>query len=58
MSAVFSFIVARLAEPSTWAGIAIVAQGVGNAVTTKDWGSIAQSVAGAIAILAPEKSVK
>jgi len=55
MNPFFTYLTQRLAEPSTWAGIAIVAQGAAHGVATHDWLSIIQAVGGAIAIVAPER---
>jgi hypothetical protein len=55
MTALAAWIGARLAEPSTWAGLALIVNSVGSAVSTHDWTAIAQGVGGAIAVIAPEK---
>lgn len=55
MSSVLNWIVARLKEPSTWAGIGAVAAAVGASVSSNSslW---AAAAAGLIAALTPEKS--
>jgi len=55
MNPLFGFFLARLSEPSTWAGIGILAHGIGPAIATQDYVSIIQSVGGLIAIFAPEQ---
>ncbi len=47
---------ARLSEPSTWAGIAVLVPGLERAVSTHDYGSIIQVVGGLLAAVIPEKS--
>lgn len=51
-------LLARLREPSTWAGIASLIACAAQAVATKDPASIGAVVAGAIAIVTPEKGTK
>lgn len=48
------FILARLAEPSTWAGLAVHAATVQAAVATHDPVAIAAAVAGVVAAVLPE----
>jgi len=50
-----NFFLQRLREPSTWAGIAAVMATGAQAWATKDPGAICATVAGAVAVLAPEK---
>ena len=57
MNAVLAWAGARLLEPSTWAGIAVLASSIAPAVASHDWTSILQAAAGAIAVAAPEKHV-
>lgn len=45
----------RLSEPSTWAGVALLLAQAAQAVATKDPQAIAAVVAGAAAVLLPEK---
>lgn len=45
----------RLREPSTWAGIAAIVGAAASAWATKDPQAIAATVAGALAVLLPEK---
>ena len=49
------FLVARLSEASTWAGIAAVAVNATAAYATKDPQAIAATFAGLVAVLVPEK---
>lgn len=53
-----AWLLARLVEPSTWAGVAVLVPGLTNAITTRDYGSIIQTIGGAIAIIAPEGAAK
>ena len=53
-----TWVLARLAEPSTWAGLGLIVTGVGNAVATKDWSSVLQALGGAIAVALPEAAAK
>jgi hypothetical protein len=53
-----NFILARLAEPSTWAGIAAVIGTAAQAVATKDPAAIGATVAGVVAMLSKEKGAK
>jgi hypothetical protein len=57
MSSIGPWFAARIAEPSTWAGLALLVQGIGQSIQTRDLGAFAQSVAGAIAVIMPENSV-
>jgi hypothetical protein len=51
MSAVIlTYIVSRLVEPSTWAGIGLVV----NAVVNKDWAHLPQAAMGVLATIIPE----
>lgn len=53
MSVVF-YIVARLKEPSTWAGFSAIALAVG--ISAPEWAAISQfgaAIAGGIAVLVP-----
>lgn len=56
MTPITMWIAARLTEPSTWAGIALLADGIGNAVTTKDWSSVIKVIGGALAAVIAEKN--
>jgi hypothetical protein len=49
-----AYFAARLAEPSTWAGIALLVQNVGTAAATHNWANIASAVGGALAAIVPE----
>ena len=46
---------ARLREPSSWAGIALLLAQVPAAWVSRDWQSIGAAVAGLLAVLVPEK---
>jgi hypothetical protein len=52
-------IVARLSEPSTWAGIGLIVNTLGPVLFPNQWGSIhaiiTTLIAGGIAVAAPEK---
>jgi len=48
----------RLSEPSTWAGLAVLAGSAANAWATKDPAAIASCLGAAAAIIAPEKQSK
>jgi hypothetical protein len=50
-----SFFLARLREPSSWAGFATIAASIASAVQHRDIGAIVSSVVGAAAVLLPEK---
>jgi hypothetical protein len=50
------FFLARLAEPSTWAGIAAIVGSASQAIATKDPAAIGATVAGLAAMLTPERS--
>jgi hypothetical protein len=50
------WLLARLAEPSTWAGLAVFASQVLPAVATHNPLAIAAAVGGALAAVTPEKS--
>jgi hypothetical protein len=50
-----SWFLARLAEPSTWAGLASIIASASQAAATKDPVAIGATVAGVVAILTPEK---
>ena len=47
---------ARLSEPSTWAGLAVFVGHIAPAVATGNAVAIIGSVAGALAVVFPEKS--
>lgn len=49
-----TILLARLREPSTWAGIAAVVATAAQAYATRDPQAIGAVVAGAVAILAPD----
>ena len=53
-----TFLKNRLSEPSTWAGIALLAAQAAQAWATKDPQAIGAVVAGAAAVLLPEKKVQ
>lgn len=50
-----SYLKSRLREPSTWAGLAAVIGSAAQAYVTRDPQAIAATLAGAVAVLAPEK---
>jgi hypothetical protein len=52
------WIAGRLLEPSTWAGVALVVNGIGTAVQTKDPTSIIQTVGGLLAVIMKEGTAK
>jgi DNA primase len=54
----WKFVLDRLKEPSSWAGIAAAASQVATAVQSRDPAAIATVVLGAIAVLRPESTVK
>jgi hypothetical protein len=52
-----TWVLSRLAEPSTWAGIGMILSGLGPAIQNKDWPSFLQTavtVLGGIAFGLPE----
>lgn len=49
-----AWVVARLLEPSTWAGVAIIANGVSQAAATKDWSSLVPVIGGGLAVILSE----
>lgn len=49
------FFLQRLTEPSTWAGLAIIAAQAANAWATKDPAAIGTVAAGVASVLLPEK---
>ena len=53
-----NFLKNRLSEPSTWAGIALLAAQAAQAWATKDPQAIGAVVAGAAAVLLPEKKAQ
>ncbi len=55
MNTALTWLSTRLQEPSTWAGLALIASNIGGAVSTHDWSSIVASVGGAVATIAAEK---
>jgi hypothetical protein len=50
------FLLARLAEPSTWVGLSLHAATVQTAVQTHNAGAIVAAVAGLVAVVVPEQS--
>ena len=54
MRAFWSYLVARIKEPSTWAGVGTLIYAGAHAVATRDPASIAAVVAGVGAVVAPE----
>ncbi len=52
----WKYLIARIAEPSTWAGLATAGTQVASAVATHNPVSIAVTVAGIVAALIPEQS--
>ena len=55
MSALARWALARLGEPSTYAGIAILAGSISHGISTHDWSQTIAVVSGALAIIAPER---
>lgn len=53
-----SFLLRRLAEPSTWAGVAAIVTSAAQAVATKDPAAIGATVAGVAALVMPEGRTK
>lgn len=51
-----SYLFRRFAEPSTWAGVALIASHAAQAWATKDPAQLAAVFGGVAAVLAPEKS--
>lgn len=45
----------RMAEPSSWAGLAAILASAAQAWATKDPGAIAATITGIVAIVTPEK---
>jgi hypothetical protein len=54
MNAILSWLGARLAEPSSWAGLAAIATSVQQAVSNPSATSIATVLGGILAIIVPE----
>lgn len=48
------YLIDRMREPSTWAGLAAIIGTAAQAVATRDPQAIAATVAGVVAVLAPE----
>lgn len=55
MNSLFSLILRRAAEPSTWAGVAAVVGSVAQAVATKSPEAVGAAVAGVVAMVMPER---
>jgi hypothetical protein len=53
-----TFFLNRMREPSTWCGLAILATQAVAAFAQRDPAAIGTAVAGLVAILMPERSVK
>jgi hypothetical protein len=49
-AALLTYIVSRLIEPSTWAGVGLII----NAIVNKDYSHLPQAVTGVIAVFIPE----
>jgi hypothetical protein len=58
MNAILSWLGARLAEPSSWAGLAAIATSVQQAVASPSATSIATVLGGILAIIVPEGAAK
>ena len=59
MGSIVSFLIDRLKEPSTWAGIGTLLTGVGIALKPELWQAITAvglTVGGLLAVLIPEKT--
>lgn len=56
MNQIFTWSIARLLEPSTWAGIAIIATDIQKAVTDKNPTELLVGLAGVLAVVVPEGS--
>lgn len=50
-----NYLINRLREPSTWAGLGLVLTQAANAWATRDPGALIAAAAGAAAILTPER---
>ncbi|MGN6526699.1 MAG: hypothetical protein ACTHL8_09940 [Burkholderiaceae bacterium] len=50
------WLIARLAEPSTWAGLGVFATQIIPAIQTHNTGAIVATVLGAVSAIVPEKS--
>ena len=57
MSALLDWLIARLKEPSTWAGIGAVAVAIGGALQGHT-DQLATVIAGALAVVLPEQGSK
>lgn len=55
MRALSAFLLARLTEPSTWAGVGAVAVSAAQAWVTRDPQAIAATLAGVLAVVVPER---
>ncbi len=53
-----NYLLQRLREPSTWAGLAAIMGTAAHAVATKDPQAIAATVAGVVAVIAPDPATK
>lgn len=51
----WKYLIARLAEPSTWAGLAVAGTQLAAAVSTHNPVAIATTAAGVVAALVPEQ---
>lgn len=54
MSKAFQYLLQRMSEASTWAGLAAIMGTAVQAVATRDPQAIAATVAGVVAVLVPE----